>query len=120
MPLTMFALAAIPGSLLDRALRRRCVSPSSGLFIAALAAAARAAAFDVWTLYAATRADGLRRRDPAAGDADPGPRSGRRARIWLATAIYTNGMLIGVTLGLGADHSGGAAAGRRQAGGSIC
>ena len=53
MPLIMFALAAVPGSLLIArfgvvARRHR------GLFITALAAAARGAAPDVWTLYAAT------------------------------------------------------------------
>ena len=35
-------------------------------------------------------------------------------RIWLATAVSTNGMLVGVAFGAGADHSAGAAAGRRQ------
>ena len=53
MPLTMFALAAVPGSLLIARFGVMRVAVA-GLFITALAAAARGAALDVWTLYAAT------------------------------------------------------------------
>ena len=79
MPLMMFALAAVPGSLLIARFGVLAGRHPSGLLIAALAAAARAAAIDIWTLYAATAADGLRRRHHAAGAADAGARSGRRA-----------------------------------------
>ena len=71
LPLMMFALAAVPGSLLIA--RTGAVRIAmAGLFVIALASAARAAAFDIWTLYAATIADGLRRRHHAAGVADAG------------------------------------------------
>src|SRR5215207_4512633 len=52
-PLAMFALAAVPGSLLIARFGVLAVAVS-GLAIATLAAAARAAADDIWTLYAAT------------------------------------------------------------------
>src|SRR5690349_21671817 len=53
MPLTMFALAAVPGSLLIARLGVMRVAVA-GLLVTALAAAARSGAADVWTLYAAT------------------------------------------------------------------
>src|SRR4051812_36076495 len=53
MPLIMFALAAVPGSLLIARFGVMFVAVA-GLFITALAAAARGGAFNVWTLYAAT------------------------------------------------------------------
>ena len=65
------------------------------MLIAALAAAARAAAVDVWTLYAATMLMGF-------GVAILQPalptlvRLWAPARIWLATAVSTNGMLVGM------------------------
>src|SRR5579863_4700871 len=52
LPLAMFAVAAVPGSLLiARIGTNRAVV--AGMVIAALAGAARSAAFDIWTLYAA-------------------------------------------------------------------
>ena len=56
-----------------------------------------AAAIDVWTLYAATLLMGFGVAILQPAISDPGPRSGRRARMWLANAVSTNGMLIGVT-----------------------
>ncbi len=53
MPLVMFALAAIPGSLLIARLGAVRVA-FLGLLIAALGSAARGTTADVWTLYAAT------------------------------------------------------------------
>jgi CP family cyanate transporter-like MFS transporter len=53
LPLTMFALAAVPGSLLIARFGVRSVA-AAGLSILALASAARAATSEVWALYAAT------------------------------------------------------------------
>ena len=53
LPLFMFALAAVPGALLIArwsAVRIATV----GLFVIAIAAAARAGAYSIWSLYAAT------------------------------------------------------------------
>lgn len=97
MPLTMFALAAVPGSLLIARFGMKRVA-IGGLLIAALASAARAAAFDVWTLYAATVLLGF-------GIAILQPtmptlvRAWAPKHMWLANSVYTNGMMIGVTLG---------------------
>ena len=96
MPLIMFALAAVPGSLLIARLGVMRVVVA-GLLITALASAARSAALDVWTLYAATIVMGL-------GIAILQPamptlvRAWAPRRMWLANAAYTNGMVIGVTL----------------------
>lgn len=97
MPLVMFALAAVPGSLLIARFGVMFVAVA-GLFITALAAAARGAAFDVWTLYAATvlMGFGVAILQPALPTL---VRTFAASRMWLATAIYTNGMMIGVTLG---------------------
>jgi len=95
MPLIMFAIAAVPGSLLIARFGVLAVA-TSGLAIATLAAAARAAAFDIWTLYAATllMGAGVAIFQPALptliGLWAP-------ARAWLANAMATNGMLMGVT-----------------------
>jgi CP family cyanate transporter-like MFS transporter len=97
LPLTTFALAAVPGSLLIARFGVILIA-TVGLLISALAAGARAAAFEVWTLYAATVAMGF-------GIAIAQPALPALARAWaphrigLATAVTTNGMLIGVTLG---------------------
>ena len=97
MPLTMFALAAVPGSLLIARFGVTRVA-FAGLLITALAAAARGAAFDIWTLYAATvlMGFGIAILQPAMPTL---VRAWAPRRMWLATAIYTNGMMIGVTLG---------------------
>jgi CP family cyanate transporter-like MFS transporter len=97
MPLIMFALAAVPGSLLIARLGVLAVAVI-GLFVTALAAAARGAAIEVWTLYAATvlMGFGIAILQPAMPTL---VRAWTARRMWLATAIYTNGMMIGVTLG---------------------
>ena len=97
MPLTMFALAAVPGSLLIARLGVMRVAVA-GLLVTALAAAARSGAAGVWTLYAATVLMGF-------GIAILQPtmptlvRAWAPHRMWLANAVYTNGMTIGVLLG---------------------
>jgi CP family cyanate transporter-like MFS transporter len=96
MPLVMFAIAAVPGSLLI-ARFGVLVAAIAGLSIATTAAAARAAAIDVWSLYAATLLMGL-------GVAIVQPalptltRLWAPAQTWLANAVFTNGMLMGATL----------------------
>mgnify|MGYP001344915063 CR=1 FL=1 len=95
LPLLMFALAAIPGSLLiARTGPRRAVL--AGMVITALAGAARGLAIDVWTLYAAAIATGF-------GVAIMQPsmpvlvREWTPSRIALGTIAYTAGMLMGAT-----------------------
>src|ERR1700742_2964024 len=97
MPLIMFAAAAVPGSLLIARLGVVRVA-IVGLFITALAAAARGFAFDVWTLYAATvlMGFGVSILQPSMPTL---VRGWAPARMWLANSVYTNGMMIGVTLG---------------------
>ncbi|HEY2419607.1 MAG TPA: MFS transporter, partial [Steroidobacteraceae bacterium] len=97
LPLGLFALVAIPGALLIA--RYGAISIAiTGLFACALAAAARGAASSVWSLYAATIVMG-------AGISIMQPTLPTLVRAWLpghsglGTAITTNGMLIGVTLG---------------------
>src|SRR4029078_12010257 len=58
LPLVMFAIAAVPGSLLIARLGVILVA-ITGRAATALASAARAAAIDIWTLYAATVAMGF-------------------------------------------------------------
>ena len=97
LPLIMFALAAVPGSLLIARFGVLRIA-TVGLATTALAAAARSAANDVWTLYGATALMGF-------GVAIVQPalptlaRVWTPTRIWLASAVYTNGMLIGATVG---------------------
>jgi len=95
LPLLLFALAAIPGSLLiARIGPGRAVL--AGMVIAALAGAARGAAIDVATLYAAALATGF-------GVAIMQPsmpvlvREWTPGRIALGTIAYTSGMLMGAT-----------------------
>src|SRR6185436_13434838 len=57
LPLGMFALAAIPGALLIARFGSLQIA-TLGLLVCSLAAAARGAAFDVWTLYATSIAMG--------------------------------------------------------------
>jgi CP family cyanate transporter-like MFS transporter len=95
LPLLMFALAAIPGSLL---IARVGVTLAviAGMVIAALAGAARGAALDIWTLYAAAVATGF-----GVAIMQPGlPTLARQwlpGRIGLATVAYTSGMMMGAT-----------------------
>ena len=112
----MFALAAIPGSLLIArfgVLARRHFGLGDR---DARRPPARAAAVDIWTLYAATllMGFGVAIFQPALPTL---VRLWTPDRVWLANAVSTNGMLVGVTFASALTHSGGAAAGRRQAGG---
>jgi CP family cyanate transporter-like MFS transporter len=93
MPLVMFAVFATPGSLFIARFGVLTVA-TVGLLLASAASAARALAGDIWALYAATMLMGF-------GVAIFQPalptlvRLWAPARIWLATAFATNGMLMG-------------------------
>jgi CP family cyanate transporter-like MFS transporter len=97
LPLGMFALAAVPGSLLVARLgvRRTMLA---GLLLTAVASAARGAAIDAVTLFAATALTGF-----AVAVMQPALPSLVRAwvpaRVPLGTAVYTNGMVSGATAG---------------------
>jgi MFS transporter, CP family, cyanate transporter len=93
LPLALFAIAAVPGSLLvARIGAKRAVV--LGMTIAGIASGARGAAFDIWTLYAAVIATGF-------GIAITQPAMPALVRQWLPNRIglgtigYTSGMLIG-------------------------
>jgi MFS transporter, CP family, cyanate transporter len=94
--LSMLALAAVPGSLLIARFGVVLVA-TCGLAIASLASAARAAAFDLWTLYAATliMGFGIAIFQPALPTV---VRAWAPTRVWLANAVAMNGMLMGVTI----------------------
>ena len=95
LPLAMFALAAVPGSLLIARFGVVVVA-TFALAITTFGAAARGGAFNVMVLYAATLAMGI-------GVAIFQPclstllRFWAPARTWLANAVSINGMLMGVT-----------------------
>ena len=97
LPLLTWALAAIPGSLLITRLGARHTL-TIGLMVTALAAAGRGAALDVWLLYLATllMGFGIAIMQPAVPTL---VREWLPRRIGLATAVSTNGMLIGVAAG---------------------
>jgi CP family cyanate transporter-like MFS transporter len=96
LPPLLFAVAAVPGSLL---IARWGASRTLliGLLLTAAGSATRGLAFDAATLYAATIA-------MSAGVAVMQPTFPPLARAWVpsrvgfATAVYTNGLLIGETL----------------------
>jgi CP family cyanate transporter-like MFS transporter len=96
LPLAMFALAAVPGSLLIARIGLRA-AVLIGMVVAAAAGAARGAAFDIWSLYAAVIATGI-------GVAVVQPAMPTLVRTWLPEKIglgsvaFTSGMLIGATL----------------------
>jgi MFS transporter, CP family, cyanate transporter len=95
LPLALFAIAAVPGSLLIARVGTK-LAVVAGMVIAALAGAARGAAFDIWTLYAAAIGTGL-------GVAIMQPAMPTLVREWLpnriplGTVVYSGGMLIGAT-----------------------
>jgi CP family cyanate transporter-like MFS transporter len=97
MPLIMFALAAVPGSLLIARFGVMAIAVTA-LFITALAGAARGAAPNVWILYVATIlvGFGIAILQPAMPTL---VRAWAPHRLWLGNAIYTNGMMIGAMLG---------------------
>ena len=96
-PLIMFALAAVPGSLLIARAGAGLIAVG-GLLITSLAAAGRAAAFDLWALYAMTVVMGF-------GVAIMQPALPTLVRQWLpdhvalGTAVSSNGLLVGVAAG---------------------
>jgi len=95
LPLAVFALAAVPGSLLIARIGAM-LAVLVGMIIAAVASGVRGAAIDVWTLYATAIATGF-------GVAIMQPGMPTLVREWLPTRIalgtvaYTSGMLIGAT-----------------------
>jgi MFS transporter, CP family, cyanate transporter len=96
LPVLMFALAAIPGSLLIARLGTG-LTLVAGIAITAIAGAARGGAGDIWQLAAATVLMGL-------GIAIVQPTLPAIVREWLprrvglGTAVYANGMLTAVML----------------------
>jgi CP family cyanate transporter-like MFS transporter len=96
LPLLVFALAAVPGSLLVARLGT-VATVTIGMAVTALAAAGRGAVEDLWQLYAATIAMGF-------GIAIVQPAMPTLVREWLptrmalGTAASTNGMLAAVML----------------------
>ncbi len=97
LPLALFALAAVPGSLLI-ARFGALTTLTAGMVIAGIAAAARAGAPDILLLYAATlvMGFGLAIMQPALPSL---VKQWVPHRITLGTAVSTNGMLVGVALG---------------------
>ena len=97
LPLGMFALAAVPGSLFVARLgvRRTMLY---GVILTAVASALRSASIDALTLFAATALTGF-----AVAVMQPALPSLVRtwvpARVPLGTAVYTNGMVSGATAG---------------------
>jgi CP family cyanate transporter-like MFS transporter len=93
LPLAIFALAAVPGSLLIARIGAK-FAVLFGMVIAALAGGARAAAVDVATLYLAAIATGF-----GVAIMQPGlptlVRQWLPKRIGLGTIAYTSGMLMG-------------------------
>ncbi|HTV35368.1 MAG TPA: MFS transporter [Xanthobacteraceae bacterium] len=96
LPLALFALAAVPGSLLIARIGPN-LAVIAGMVIAAFASGARGAAIDVPTLYAAAIATGF-------GIAIMQPGMPTLVREWmpshiaLGTIAYSSGMLIGSTI----------------------
>src|SRR5580704_12293474 len=97
LPLGLFAVAAVPGSLLVARLGGRRTM-LIGLVITALAAASRGASVNALTLYVATALTGF-------GVAVLQPALPAQVRAWVparvpfGTAVYTNGMVMGATFG---------------------
>ncbi|MBX9711285.1 MAG: MFS transporter [Xanthobacteraceae bacterium] len=92
-PVFLFALVSVPGSLL---IARVGAVPAmvTGLLIAAAGSALRGFAFDTWMLYITTivMAAGIAVMQPAL---PPTVRQWVPERIGFATAVYTNGLLFG-------------------------
>ena len=93
LPLAMLAVAAIPGSLLIARVGAT-LAVTLGMTIAAIGGAARAAAIDVWTLYAAAIVSGF-------GIAIMQPGMPTLVREWLPSRLalgtigYSSGMIMG-------------------------
>ena len=96
LPLAVFALAAVPGSLLIARIGAN-LAAILGMALAAVAGACRGAAADIWTLYAAAIVAGF-----GIAVMQPGMpllvREWLPSRIALGTIAYSSGMVIGATL----------------------
>jgi MFS transporter, CP family, cyanate transporter len=96
LPLALFAIAAVPGSLLV-ARGGAKLAVMLGMAVTAIAGGLRGAAVDVWTLYAAVIATGF-----GIAIMQPGMPTLLREwlpnRVGLGTVVYSNGMVIGATL----------------------
>src|ERR1700684_4555467 len=96
LPLALFAIAAVPGSLLIARIGTR-LALTLGMTIAAIAGGARGAATNIWTLYAAAIATGF-------GIAIMQPGMPTLVREWLLACAgvgplaYSNGMVVGAML----------------------
>lgn len=96
LPVIIFAIFAVPGSLLV-ARMGLVATLLAGLLISAVGASLRSALLNVWALYAATIVMGagiamMQVALPAA------VRDWMPARVGFATALYTNGLLVGEIL----------------------
>ena len=96
LPMILFAMAALPGSLF---IARLGALPTlvAGLLIAGVASVLRGAVRDVFALYAATvvMSAGIAIMQPAL---PPLVRQWLPKHVGLGTALYTNGLLVGETL----------------------
>ena len=96
LPMILFAIAALPGSLL---IARFGAVPTlvTGLLVAGIASSLRGAILDVIALYAATvvMSAGIAVMQPAL---PPLVRRWLPGRVGFGTAVYTNGLLVGETL----------------------
>ena len=96
LPMILFAIAALPGSLF---IARLGALPTlvAGLLIAGVASGLRGAVLDVFALYAATivMSAGIAIAQPAL---PPLVRQWLPQHMGLGTALYTNGLLVGETL----------------------
>jgi CP family cyanate transporter-like MFS transporter len=96
LPMILFAIAALPGSLF---IARLGPLPTliTGLIVAGLASGLRGALLDVFALYAATvvMSAGIAIMQPAL---PPLVRQWLPQHVSLGTALYTNGLLVGETL----------------------
>lgn len=98
LPSLLFAAVAIPGSALIARFGARAALVI-GLLLVGFGSAARGAAIDVTTLYLTTivTAAGVAIMQPSM---PPLVRSWLPHRVPFATAVYTNGLLVGETLGV--------------------
>ena len=111
LPVILFAIAALPGSLL---IARFGALPTlvAGLLIAGVASGLRGALLDVSVLYAATilMSAGIAIMQPALS---PLVRQWLPQRVSFGTALYSNGLLVAETLAGHADDPARASAGRQ-------
>jgi MFS transporter, CP family, cyanate transporter len=96
LPIVLFGVAALPGSLLIARFGAVAILVA-GLTIAGIASALRGAVLDVFVLYGATivMGAGIAIMQPAL---PPLVRQWMPERVTFATALYTNGLLVGETL----------------------